>query len=151
LYVDYDINLMTPLYQSQSGEAESYSAVGTTGQAGATPFGTPTASLPAPVDTGQQLTAFTIGAAGTFTFNRAFSGIILLEYVGTVMTAVAALTGTSTKVDLGSSVDAAGLKVTQAYSVTAVQSQTLILGAITATTVTSAIARFVTYPVGTLA
>jgi len=149
LYVEYDVDLITPVYEIVSGDAESDSSVGTTGQTGAHPFGT--TQGPTQVETGQPLTTFTNVGAGTFTFNRAFTGLLVLEYVGTVISAVAATTGTATQVQLGASADVGQLLATQVVSVVATQGQTVIVGALTATTVSSAIARFASYPVGTLA
>jgi hypothetical protein len=149
LYVEYDVDLITPVYEIVAGDAENDSSVGTTGQAGAHPFGT--TQGPTQVESGQPLTTFTNVGAGTFTFNRAFTGLLILEYIGTGITAVAEVSGTSTIVQLGASADAGQLLATQAVSIVATQGQTFIVGALTATTVTSAIGRLASYPVAALA
>jgi len=148
LYVEYDVDLKTPIYEILSGDAESDTSVGTTGQAGAHPFGT--TQGPTQLESGQPLTVFSNTGAGTFTFTRAFTGLLILEYVGTVISGIAATTGTATQVQLGASSDVGQLLATQAVSIVATQGQTVIVGALTATSVTSAIARFASYPVGTL-
>jgi len=153
LWVEYEVELITPVYENSAGDSESDLAVGTTGQTGAKPMGTALQNVSGGIvqaSNGQSLTTFSNVGAGTFTFNKSFRGLMIMEYVGTVITAIAATTGTATQVQLGASADVGALLATQVVSVVASQGSTVILGALTATTVTSGTIRLVSYPVGTL-
>jgi len=153
VYVEYDLELLTPIFNSSVGDCESFTISGGTGQAQNHFFGTDVAAVTnSAKETGQPLTVFTDVAAGTFTFQRAFTGLVTLELVGTGMTNFGtASAGTATIVQLGQSLDVGALKATGIWSVVAAPGQTFVFATSLMTTVASATMRTVAYPVGVLA
>lgn len=134
LYVEYDVNLITP----QLNPDATLVSGKFTGTSNAAPFAVATGSLPATVSS-----TGTTASVSTFTFSSNYQGIAILELTGTGITTVVA-TGTGTEVQpaAGTLINAAAtsaiseILLSETYDTLGAQTLVITIGNTTLTAVT---------------
>jgi hypothetical protein len=148
LWVEYEVEFFTPQISTDQSDG-SEKQVSSAGMTGAKPFGT---SALVVTTSGEAIASWSDVAAGTFTLLRDYEGIIKMNFVGTVITAVAAAGGTATLTNLSRLFDGAGgLSAEFTSTLVGQKGQTFVCPVITATTITSSTLRISSYDTSVLA